>query len=138
VSVSVAPSQPVTVGLRDRLAAATAVGLARVIARLPPKRIRELLTKVKAGARPAGYAETRAARDTVLTVSVRCCGLRACLPRSIAVALLCRARGVWPTWCVGVIAAPPFTAHAWVEADDLPVDELVEAKFLKKLFDVAP
>ncbi|WP_372502979.1 lasso peptide biosynthesis B2 protein [Streptomyces rhizoryzae] len=48
-------------------------------------------------------------------VSTVCAG-RYCLQRSLATALLCRLRGVWPTWCTGV-RTPPFSAHAWVEAE---------------------
>jgi hypothetical protein len=50
------------------------------------------------------------------------CGGRYCLQRSLATTLLCRMRGVWPTWCIGVHTAP-FTAHAWVEAEGQPVGE---------------
>ncbi|MEU9117139.1 lasso peptide biosynthesis B2 protein [Streptomyces sp. NPDC048483] len=43
-----------------------------------------------------------------------------CLRRSVATALLCRMRGVWPHWCTGVRTAP-FRAHAWVEVEGLAV-----------------
>jgi hypothetical protein len=50
------------------------------------------------------------------------CAGEGCLQRSLATALLCRLRGSWPTWCTGV-RTMPFGAHAWVEADGVPVDE---------------
>ncbi|MBY8853914.1 lasso peptide biosynthesis B2 protein, partial [Saccharothrix sp. MB29] len=87
-------------------------------------------------ARPSTYAEARLARHTVLTVSTRCCGDNACLPRSLATALLCRTRGHWPTWCAGVVAAPPFTAHAWVEAEGRMVDEFVDGTTFTALMSV--
>lgn len=36
--------------------------------------------------------------------------------------LLCRALGVWPTWCTGV-RTEPFGAHAWLSVDGEPVGE---------------
>jgi hypothetical protein len=133
MTIPVAPSSAVLPGLTTRLAVQAVVAAARLLARRPPRRLRQVLTVVASGARPATYAEAAQARDTVLAVSVRCCGPRACLPRSIAVALLCRLRGTWPTWCAGVVAVPPFTAHAWVEVDGRPVDETVEAGYLGRL-----
>src|SRR5262249_22955820 len=88
---------------------------------LPPRRIRAVLTLVRRGAAPATYHEAEQALHAVLAVSVLCGG-RYCLQRSLATALLCRIRGVWPTWCTGVPTAP-FIAHAWVEAGGQPVGE---------------
>jgi len=99
----------------------TAVGLARCLSRLPPHRVRRSLEIVRKGARPATAAQTLAARETVVGVSLYCAG-EACLPRSIAVVLVCRAYGVWPTWCTGA-RLEPFRAHAWVEAEGEPVGE---------------
>ncbi|MGK5532472.1 lasso peptide biosynthesis B2 protein [Streptomyces sp. URMC 129] len=106
---------------RRRLAARLAVAAARVLAALPPRRIRTALHAIRTGAAPATAAEARAARDAVVTVSVRCAG-QGCLQRSLATALLCRLGGTWPTWCTGVRTAP-FRAHAWVEAEGAPVGE---------------
>ncbi|MFI1969677.1 hypothetical protein BLA24_15625 [Streptomyces cinnamoneus] len=98
-----------------------AVAAGHLIGRLPPRRIRSVLTVAARGARPASYAEAGRARGTVTAVSVRCAG-EGCLPRSIATALLCRVHGSWPTWHAGVRTLP-FRAHAWVEAEGRPVDE---------------
>ncbi|HEX2312937.1 MAG TPA: lasso peptide biosynthesis B2 protein, partial [Thermomonospora sp.] len=70
----------------------------------------------------ATEAEALAARQAVVTVSVRCAGQH-CLPRSIASALLCRLYGRWPDWCTG-IRLEPFRAHAWIAVDGRPVGEL--------------
>lgn len=68
-----------------------------------------------------------------LAVSLRCLGPQGCLPRSVAVVLLCRLSGAWPTWCAGVRVMPPFGAHAWVEADGVPVDENLPAQYFRPL-----
>ncbi|MGH3774780.1 MAG: lasso peptide biosynthesis B2 protein [Pseudonocardiaceae bacterium] len=107
--------------LQQRPAALLAVGVARVLAHLPPRRIRAVLTFLRRRAAPATYCQVKGAQDAVLAVSVLYGG-RYCLQRSLATTLLCRIRGVWPTWCTGVRTAP-FVAHAWVEADGQPVGE---------------
>ncbi|MEV0633911.1 lasso peptide biosynthesis B2 protein [Streptomyces sp. NPDC050619] len=105
----------------SRLAAHTAVAIARLLARLPPRRIRAALGVARRGARPARYDEALRARQEVTAVSTLCAG-RYCLQRSLATALLCRMRGHWPQWCSGVRTSP-FGAHAWVEAEGRPVGE---------------
>ncbi|WP_261718642.1 lasso peptide biosynthesis B2 protein [Streptomyces sp. FZ201] len=123
---------------RARLAARLAVAVAKPLTHLPPHRIRRLLTALARGARPADFDRAAAARDAVTTVSLVCAGREGCLQRSIATALLCRARGSWPTWCVGVRTAPPFAAHAWVEADGRMVGEGVPEGYFRVLISVAP
>ncbi|MGH3476482.1 MAG: lasso peptide biosynthesis B2 protein [Pseudonocardiaceae bacterium] len=107
--------------VRHRPAALLAVGAARMLAHVPPRRIRAVLTFLRRRAAPATYQQAKDAQDAVLAVSVLYGG-RFCLQRSLATTLLCRIRGVWPTWCTGVRTAP-FVAHAWVEADGHPVGE---------------
>ena len=130
--------RPASGTVRRRLAARIAVVVARGLAMLPPRRIRAVLTVLRRGARPAGYAEAKAARDLVLAVSLRCLGPQGCLPRSLATAVLCRLSGRWPTWCVGVRKAPPFGAHAWVEADGRMVDEPLPDGYFARLTAVPP
>ncbi|CAL9657862.1 hypothetical protein SUDANB105_06877 [Streptomyces sp. enrichment culture] len=108
-------------GLGTRLTAHAAVAAARLLARLPPRRLRVVLGLVRRGARPARFEEALRARREVTAVSTLCAG-RYCLQRSLATALLCRMRGHWPTWCSGVRTSP-FGAHAWVEAEGRPVGE---------------
>ncbi|GAA0608805.1 hypothetical protein GCM10010174_27590 [Kutzneria viridogrisea] len=98
-----------------------AVLAARALARTSPRRIRAVLGFVRRRAAPATAAQALAAREDVVAVSLLCAG-QFCLQRSLATALLCRLRGVWPTWCSGVRTAP-FGAHAWVEVDGQPVGE---------------
>ncbi|MBL1066681.1 lasso peptide biosynthesis B2 protein [Streptomyces sp. 7-21] len=133
MTVGVVPDRRLRIGPRDQLLARTAVGLARVLAKRPPEEICRVLTRIRPGSRPATYRQAKWARDAVLTVSVRCCGKNACLPRSLAAVLLCRARGVWPDWCAGVVAAPPFAGHAWIEAEGRMVDEYLDDTFYKRL-----
>ncbi|MFI9215008.1 lasso peptide biosynthesis B2 protein [Streptomyces werraensis] len=63
---------------------------------------------------------------------------KGCLPRSLGAALLCRLRGTWPTWCAGVRVVPPFTAHAWIEAEGSLVGEGVPDGYFARLVTVEP
>ncbi|MEH1166908.1 lasso peptide biosynthesis B2 protein [Micromonospora sp. CPCC 205539] len=101
--------------------AVVAAGLGRVLARITPHRLREVLEFARRGARPATEAEAARARNAIIAVSPRCRG-QWCLQRAIATALLCRAGGAWPQWCTGV-RTEPFQAHAWVAVDGRPVGE---------------
>jgi Transglutaminase-like superfamily len=110
-----------TVPFWNRFAARVAVTLAWPLSRQSPHRLRRILHVIRRGATPATHGQALAARHAVVTVSTRCAG-QGCLQRSLATALLCRLRGVWPTWCTGVRAAP-FRAHAWVEVNGHPIGE---------------
>jgi transglutaminase superfamily protein len=132
----VLPETTARVPLASRLVITFAVLAARALSRRSPASLRRLLGTVTTGARPATYDEARFARDQVLTVSPRCRGRSACLIRSVAVVLLCRSRGIRPTWCVGVVATPPFTAHAWIEADGRMVDEPIDSSCYQVFFTV--
>ncbi|MFG1839287.1 lasso peptide biosynthesis B2 protein [Micromonospora sp. NPDC049175] len=115
--------------LGRRLVVLTVVVLARVLARRSPAQICRVLRQASRGARPATVAEAAAARRDTVANSAFCAGPLGCLPRSITTALLCRLRGTWPTWVVGVRRHPPFGAHAWVEAEGAAVDEPYPAGF---------
>lgn len=98
-----------------------AVAVAYVLCKFKPSRLRRTMQMLRRRARPASIDQARVARAAVVAVSVTCAG-RGCLQRSIATAVLCRMRGVWPTWCTGVRTSP-FQAHAWVQVDDQLIDE---------------
>lgn len=115
--------RPGSVPLPRRLVAYAVIGFARLLAARSPHRIRTVLGVLRRGARPATYEQAKAARDTVVAVSLTCAAREGCLPRSLATALLCRLHGNWPAWCVGARRLPPFAAHAWVEAEGVMVDE---------------
>jgi hypothetical protein len=127
---------PHSVPLARRILVHLIVGAARLLATQPPRRIRRILDVLRRGAQPATYIETKAARDAVVAVSLPCAGREGCLPRSLATTLLCRTRGAWPTWCVGVHRLPPFSPHAWVEVDEHPVDEDYPPEYFSKFFTV--
>jgi hypothetical protein len=128
-------SQPaITLTLGQRMVALAAVGVARPLAALPPLRLRRVLGRLSAGARPAGYEQALWARSATVTVSTRCAGL-GCLQRSVATALLCRLRGGWPDWCTG-FRTDPFGAHAWVEVDGHPVGEPADVARYKTVISV--
>ncbi len=122
--------------IRQRPAALIAVGGARVLAHLPPRRIRAVLTLLRRHAAPATYQQAKNAQDAILGVSVLCGG-RYCLQRSLATTLLCRIHGVWPTWCTGV-RTHPFAAHAWIQVDDQPIGELHPAGYYRPILTIPP
>ncbi|MFD4407866.1 lasso peptide biosynthesis B2 protein [Nocardia sp. NPDC058499] len=129
-------ARPARPPLHQRLGPYTAVALARMLVRLPPRRLRAALTVVRRGAAPADYDRTMRARQDVIAVSTRCSG-QYCLQRSVATALLCRLHGSWPTWKTGVRTSPT-AAHAWVEADGRPVGEPRDTADYRTILNVAP
>lgn len=130
--------RPADVPFTRRLTARLVLLPALALSLLPPRRLRAVLDLVRRGAAPASAAQAGAARDAMCAASLRCAGPRGCLPRSLGAALLCRLRGTWPTWCTGVRVVPPFTAHAWIEAEGHPVDEGVPDGYFTRLMVVAP
>ncbi|MFE6170682.1 lasso peptide biosynthesis B2 protein [Streptomyces sp. NPDC056464] len=130
--------RPTGVPLGRRLAARLVLLPAVALALLPPRRIRSVLGVLRHGAAPATTAQARRARDAMCAVSLRCTGPKGCLPRSLGAALLCRLLGAWPTWCAGVRVVPPFTAHAWIEAEGRPVGEDVPDGYFAPLVAVEP
>lgn len=128
--------RPRSVPLPRRAVAYLAVGAARLLATRSPRRIRTVLGWLRRGARPATFAQAKAARDTVVAVSLACAAREGCIPRSLATVLLCRLGGCWPTWCVGVRRLPPLAAHAWVEAEGAMVDEDYPTDYFRTLLSV--
>lgn len=110
-------------GLQQPTKVRTSVLAGLLLARLPPRRIRSVMRRAARGAQQADYETVERYYRAVAAASPRCAGWQGCLPRSIAVALLCRAGGSWPDWHVGVRRTPPFAAHAWLEADGRVVAE---------------
>lgn len=129
--------QPRSVPLPRRIVAHGVVGTARLLATQPPRRIRKVLGWLRRGARQARFDEAKSARDTVVAVSLACAGPEGCLLRSLSTVLLCRLRGQWAAWCVGARRFPPFGAHAWIEADGVPVDEEYPPDYFQKFFTVS-
>ncbi|GAA2625420.1 lasso peptide biosynthesis B2 protein [Actinomadura fulvescens] len=127
---------PHAVPLRRRTMTRLAVGVARLLARQSPHRIRAVLGLLRRGTRPATFDEAAAARNDVVAVSLACAGPKGCLARSLATVLLCRVRGTWPTWCVGVRRIAPFGAHAWVEAEGAMVGEDFPSDYFRTFFTV--
>jgi Transglutaminase-like superfamily len=128
--------QPQSVPFPRRLAAYGAVGAARLLATRSPRRIRTVLGWLRRGATPATFGQAKAARDTIVAVSLTCAAREGCVPRSLATVLLCRLHGTYPTWCVGARRLPPFAAHAWVEAGGVMVDEDYPPDYFRPLFRV--
>jgi len=112
------------------------VGVARLLATQSPRRIRAVLGRLRRGATPATFEQAKAARDTVVAVSLKCAAREGCVARSLATVLVCRLDGQWATWCVGARRVPPFGAHAWVEAEGRPVGEDYPADYFRPFFTV--
>jgi hypothetical protein len=129
--------RPRSVPLTRRVVARLAIGAARLLATRSPRRIRSVLGWLRKGAKPATFEQAKAARDTVVAVSLTCAAREGCLARSLATVLFCWLRGRWPTWCVGSRRLPPFAAHAWVEADGVMVGEDYPPDYFRTLFTVA-
>ena len=129
--------KPSHVPLLKRVTVYALVLVARLLAKQPPQRIAKILRLVRRGAVPASLQTAAWARDSVVEVSLLCAGREGCLPRSLATALMCRVRGQWPVWCVGVRRLPPFYAHAWVEVDGVPVGEGYPADYFRPLLSVS-
>jgi hypothetical protein len=113
-----------------------AVGVARILATLRPRRLRTVLELARRGAQPATPAQAHTARQAVVSVSLRCAG-KGCLQRSIAATLYCRAHGTWPTWCTGV-RTNPFEAHAWIQVNDQPIGEPHPAGHYRPILTIPP
>jgi hypothetical protein len=127
---------PRSVGLRRRILVRLAVGLAQLLARQPPRRIKKVLVGIQRGAEPATFAQAKAARDAVIAVSLACAGREGCLTRSLATVVYCRLHGQCATWCLGARRLPPFAAHAWIEVDGLAVDEPYPPDYFRTFFTV--
>lgn len=124
--------QPARLALGEQLRARTAVAAAWLLlalVRARPARLRRLLRVLHRGARPAPVEVALRARAMVATVSLHAASDHGCLLRSVAIVLACRFAGVAVTWRVGVVSPPP-ALHAWVEADDKPVGEPFDPRWL--------
>ena len=127
---------PRSVRLSRRILVHVVVCVSRLLSTRSPAEIRRVLGWLRPRAASATYQQAKHARDDVVSVSLVCAAPEGCLPRSLATVLLCRLRGEWPAWCVGVRRLPPFGAHAWVEADGIPVGEDYPADYFQPFFRV--
>ncbi|MFJ2620319.1 lasso peptide biosynthesis B2 protein [Glutamicibacter sp. NPDC087344] len=119
--------EPPTQSIRARIS----VLVAGLISKAKPYQIEKIQRFLSRRARPATAVEVSRAIDSVVAISLVCAG-QGCLPRSIAVSILCRMNGVWPEWCVGV-RREPFMAHAWLEVNGEPIREPFPAGYLQTL-----
>jgi hypothetical protein len=127
---------PRSMGVGHRIVVRVAVAIAQLLARQPPRRIRNVLACLGRGAKPATFAQAKAARDAVVAVGLACAGREGCLARSLATVVYYRLRGQRATWCVGARRLPPFAAHAWIEVDGLAVDEAYPPDYFRTFFTV--
>lgn len=127
---------PRSVPIGRRLRVRVLVVAARLLSTRSPRRIRQVLARLRRGARPASYAEAVEARHAVVSVSLACAGREGCLVRSLATVLLCRSYGYWPTWCLGARRLAPFYAHAWIEVDGVMIGEDYPDDYFRTFFTV--
>ncbi|MDT3397424.1 lasso peptide biosynthesis B2 protein [Streptomyces sp. B1866] len=87
-----------------------------------PERMDRAVRRAQRSARPSSPAQAERAVLAVCTATIRLGGTAACLTRSLAALLYCRAHGHTPALIFGI---RPGTAqvHAWLEADGHPVAE---------------
>ncbi|MEU6631691.1 lasso peptide biosynthesis B2 protein [Streptomyces parvus] len=123
--------------LRQRPITIFAVTAGRLLAALPPLRIVQILCLLRRGAAAATTEQVLVARTRTVTISQRCASDKGCLQRSLATTVLCRMRGVWPTWCTG-IRTMPFSAHAWVAVEGEPVGESHDPGYYTPVLTVYP
>lgn len=109
-----------------RMKARISVIIAKRLGKLPPAQLQRVLVLLSKHSRPATYEEAEHALLAVVRSDATCAGRFGCLPRSIATCLLLRTAGIWPMWCSGIPSAPPFRAHAWIEAEGRIVAEIGE------------
>jgi hypothetical protein len=138
MSDKVLPDVDRVVSIPDAALIKLAVGAARLLVQRSPSHLVVTLRAIRRRAAPASYAEASRALNEILSVSSFCRNGSACLPRSVATCLLCRSRGVWPTWSTGVLRSPPFGAHAWVQVADQIVDEPLGIADYAPLLTVGP
>jgi Transglutaminase-like superfamily len=121
---------------KHSILARIAASSAWLLSKLPPIALCTVLTMVVKRTRPADAEKVSYWRSAVNSVSTRCAG-NGCLQRSIAVVILARFFGASPTWRTG-FRPDPFTAHAWVEVDGLPIDEPAAVSSFHVVLEVIP
>jgi nitroreductase len=121
---------------KHAILARIAASIAWMLSHLRPIAICRILTVMARGTRQADAATVLFWRSAVNSVSTRCAG-NGCLQRSIAVMILARFFGVGPTWRTG-FRPDPFVAHAWVEAEGMPIGEPAAVSSFHTVLEVVP
>nr|WP_184293704.1 lasso peptide biosynthesis B2 protein [Nocardiopsis algeriensis] len=112
--------------LRDRCAGLLGFTLAVVLLRLPLKYSVAVVAQLKRRTPgPATVAETETAVVAARRAARWFPGRAACLENSLAAALTALLMGHRVDWCIGA-RLMPYAAHAWVEAEGVPVGEPAE------------
>ncbi|MGF0246123.1 lasso peptide biosynthesis B2 protein [Rhodococcus erythropolis] len=132
IGLEASSTHEISFGRRALVLAATVI--VRPAARMNPNRLKRLTEILARTASPPSAERTMLVRSEVVTCSVRCSG-QYCLERALAVCLLLRLEGSWPTWCVGA-RIEPFMAHSWVEVNGIPIGESFDDGFYAKLYEV--
>jgi hypothetical protein len=108
------------VGGRQRFAAPLAFALAVLLLRLPFRVSSAVVARLKRHKRPASEEDVRAALSAARWAGRWYPGRVACLELSLTAVLTAAFLGVRADWCFG-FTVDPYSFHAWVEIDGVPV-----------------
>lgn len=109
--------------LKQRVLIGLVVITAHTLAGRRPRWIRGIIRLLHRGSHPGTYEQVKAAQDSITTVSSAYSQQHWCMQRSLATILLCGLRGLSATLCIGIRGSVLTGAHAWVEAEGVPVGE---------------
>lgn len=122
MSIPLQPEAVTHVNFHDRLIALIAIIIGR---RMERQQIGEFCHRLEMWSErypPANTSTAERYRNAVCVVSRKCRSQQGCLLRSLSTAAACRISHRSVTWCTG-FTDRPFRAHAWVEANGIPIGE---------------
>jgi len=114
------PDDTEPIGRRRRLAALAAFALTVLLLRLPFRTSAAVVGRVKRNRRAATTGDVLAALGAARWASRRYPGRVACLELSLTAVLTAAFLGARADWCFG-FTVDPYSFHAWVEVDGVPV-----------------
>jgi hypothetical protein len=107
-------------GGRSRVVALAALALALLLLRLPFRTAVAVVDRLKRHKRPASSDDVLAALVAARWAGKRYPGRVACLEHSLTAVLTTAFLGARADWCFG-FTVDPYSFHAWVEVDGVPV-----------------
>ncbi|WP_159561764.1 lasso peptide biosynthesis B2 protein [Streptococcus halichoeri] len=120
------------ISFRNKIYAKFAVLLSLPLIFLSPQSIERFLSFLGKNKKNATYEQVAIARNAVCSVSRKCRNQDRCIKRSLATFFMLILQGKKCSWCTGY-AMDPFRAHAWVEVEGIPVEEMDEIKRYERM-----
>jgi hypothetical protein len=114
------PDDAEPIGVRGRLAALAAFVLALLLLRLPFRTSAAVVGRLKRNRPAASHGDVLAALGAARWAGRRYPGRVACLELSLTAVLTTAFLGARADWCFG-FTVDPYSFHAWVEVDGVPV-----------------